>query len=426
MNKPFSHIYSMDDPRFFFPTTPGDGSILYYSTVYNKWTGSDTAQFSWDAVNNILKLKGNLRLVNVSDSNFYDFVSSSSVLYLQYNGADTGTSFYTNGNMTSKGYIITDLSVPTDDYRLIAYSGRLRIQFNNAETGIGFDSTGTIYGNLTGSASLIDTTLTTTNATYFIPFVASSATSTAGQTLRTDAGITYNPSNNNFEVLNGVITSDSFVGSLTGSATLIDTTSTSTNAEYFIPFVASSATSTAGQTLRTDAAITYNPSTNSLTSPNINITFEDTFSSTITASCLNCFNSTFQNYEIQIRFTASPVAFSSLLLRLASSTGIQTTTNYGGQISTLASFTSATHATSSFTISNLPSNSQTTMSWTIFNPNETIATTIKGTNIGSTSASFIQVPQVVVGHNTLTTAFPSIAIVCSSAFSAVITVRGFN
>jgi hypothetical protein len=66
---------------------------------------------------------------------------------------------------------------------------------------------GTFVGALTGGATLIDTTLTTTNATYFIPFVPLSSSQPNGQVLGTDGGLTYNPSNNFFEVLNGRITS---------------------------------------------------------------------------------------------------------------------------------------------------------------------------------------------------------------------------
>jgi hypothetical protein len=240
----------MNDPRFFFPSTPGSGSIMYYSTVYNKWTGSDTTKFAWNEPASLLTLKGILRLtdiinatkyydiksisdvlsisyntpslsgifltytpiddyVNVNNldigagnirmtdgggnlllmnydpmaggfviqppsatsqflwtptgflstvgsnaalklgdritlTNYYTLFSSGNILTLQYNGADTGTTFLTNGNMTSKGYRITDLTVPTDFYRLLAYSGLLRVQFNNAETGISFDPLGIV------------------------------------------------------------------------------------------------------------------------------------------------------------------------------------------------------------------------------------------------------------------------------------------
>ena len=59
-------------------------------------------------------------------------------------------------------------------------------------------------------------------------------------------------------------------GTLTGTistatrATVVDTTATSTAASYYIPFVANS-TSTTSETIRVDADLSYNPSTNKLT-----------------------------------------------------------------------------------------------------------------------------------------------------------------
>jgi hypothetical protein len=65
-----------------------------------------------------------------------------------------------------------------------------------------------------------------------------------------------------------------FLGTLTGTistatrATLVDTTETGTAAEFYPTFVSSSA-STESQTVRTDAGISYNPDSNTLTVPNI-------------------------------------------------------------------------------------------------------------------------------------------------------------
>jgi hypothetical protein len=68
----------------------------------------------------------------------------------------------------------------------------------------------------------------------------------------------------------GIITASSFVGSITGTAstatraTTVDTTVTSTNSDFYIPFV-TNATSTTGETIRVDAGLKYNPSSNDLT-----------------------------------------------------------------------------------------------------------------------------------------------------------------
>jgi hypothetical protein len=65
-----------------------------------------------------------------------------------------------------------------------------------------------------------------------------------------------------------------FLGTLTGTistatrATLVDTTETGTDAEFYPTFVSASV-STESQTVRTDAGISYNPDSNTLTVPNI-------------------------------------------------------------------------------------------------------------------------------------------------------------
>jgi len=71
--------------------------------------------------------------------------------------------------------------------------------------------------------------------------------------------------------VNGAAT---FTSTVTGTistatrATTVDTTATSTNQDYYIPFV-TNATSTTGETVRVDADVKYNPSTNTLTAPTI-------------------------------------------------------------------------------------------------------------------------------------------------------------
>lgn len=63
----------------------------------------------------------------------------------------------------------------------------------------------TVSGSITGTASTatrattVDTTATSTDATYYIPFVSNS-TSTTGETLRVDSGISYNPNSDTLDV----------------------------------------------------------------------------------------------------------------------------------------------------------------------------------------------------------------------------------
>ena len=69
----------------------------------------------------------------------------------------------------------------------------------------------------------------------------------------------------------GIVTATTFVGALTGTATTATTvniTATSTNQNYYIPFVTNNTTTT-GETVRVGAAFSVNPSTNTLTIPTI-------------------------------------------------------------------------------------------------------------------------------------------------------------
>jgi len=70
-----------------------------------------------------------------------------------------------------------------------------------------FNGDATFLGTLTGTistatrATTVDTTATSDDVSYFIPFVASSS-STTGETIRVDAGISYNPSTDTLDVAN--------------------------------------------------------------------------------------------------------------------------------------------------------------------------------------------------------------------------------
>jgi len=67
-------------------------------------------------------------------------------------------------------------------------------------------------------------------------------------------------------IFSGIVTATTFVGAITGTAstaTTVNTTATSTNSDFYVPFVSNS-TSTTGETVRVDAGLKFNPSTNDL------------------------------------------------------------------------------------------------------------------------------------------------------------------
>lgn len=103
-----------------------------------------------------------------------------------------------------------------------------------------------------------DVTITdtqTTNATFYLAFLDS--TSGTDNIKIDSSGLTYN-------ALTNTLTLGAGVGTLSGAATQVQTISTATNATFYPTFVdANNGTATA-ETVYTDAGISYNPSTNVL------------------------------------------------------------------------------------------------------------------------------------------------------------------
>jgi len=129
----------------------------------------------------------------------------------------------------------------------------------------------TFRGALSGNASSADQvkTVTASNlySTNYRTFINSHTGSATNETVYTDDGIYYNPGTNTFTTQNALFTNNVTVdGTITGTATTatrattVDTTSTSTNASYFVPFVDTLAGQN-GETLRTGIGLSVNPST---------------------------------------------------------------------------------------------------------------------------------------------------------------------
>jgi hypothetical protein len=146
-------------------------------------------------------------------------------------------------------------------------SGRyLRVDANGI---LSWDDAGASGGNFTDATLTGITTITgslnvsaNSNITGITTF--SGAINATGNVTIGDAGT-------DTLIVNSTTT---FNGAVTGTistatrATLIDTTETGSNLEYFPTFVSNS-TTTQSQTVRTDSGISYNPSTNTITVPNI-------------------------------------------------------------------------------------------------------------------------------------------------------------
>ena len=125
----------------------------------------------------------------------------------------------------------------------------------------------TFSGNATSADQVKTVTASNNNATYHITFVDANNGSATNESVYTDDGIYYNPGTNTFTTQHALFTGDVTVqGTLTGTATtatratLVDTTGTSTNADYYVTFVDTLAGQN-GETIRVGAGLSVNPST---------------------------------------------------------------------------------------------------------------------------------------------------------------------
>lgn len=200
-------------------------------------------------------------------------------------------------NINVGGEFTSGLTPNTDNLHDLGTGGKRwktlyigNIESNSIEV-VGVSTfTGLIDANggldVTGQTTLNDT-LTVTGVSTFTGILNSSSLIAA--TNLTAAGIS---TFNTLEVTENTILGDgsgdtltvnatstfnspaTFLGTLTGTistatrATLVDTTETATAAEFYPTFVSAS-TSTESQTVRTNAGISYNPDSNTLTVPNI-------------------------------------------------------------------------------------------------------------------------------------------------------------
>ena len=201
---------------------------------------------------------------------------------------DTGLSYNpSTGLLSSTGFSGSGASLTTLNGSNIS-SGTVaaaRVATLNQDT-TGNAATATTATNVVGVANA-------GNAEYRVPFL-SADTGTAAVYTDTSSGITYNPSTN-------ALSAGSFIGAVTGNVTGncsgssgsctgnaatadgVDTTATSTDATHYLTFV-DSASSTAGETIRMDSNLTYNPSGNFLTVPVLETTKSQEAYQTVTHS----------------------------------------------------------------------------------------------------------------------------------------------
>jgi hypothetical protein len=164
----------------------------------------------------------------------------------KYNTGNIAGLLDVSGNALFRG----DVGVNGNIY---ATDGTVDISGNLAVSG---NITGTFAGTISDATNSINVGISTdsSNQSFFPTFVS---TTTGNLPLKVDAGLTYNPSTN--------ILSCDVSGNLTGTATNatnVTIATDATNATFFPTFVS---TTTGNLPPKVDAGLTYNPSTNLLT-----------------------------------------------------------------------------------------------------------------------------------------------------------------
>jgi hypothetical protein len=197
----------------------------------------------------------NIAIESKIDSSFISFEPSQ--IYLRNATADTATiSTDINGNLN---FSISD--------GLVKSQANLDLSNNN------IINVNTITANnLTGTASSINVISDNSAGTYYVPFAKTSGTGSKSLFLDDDTGpLTYNPSSSTLNVGNLVATSltGNLNGSITGNAQTITATSDNTSGTYFLPFTKVSGTGSKSFFIDdTTGPLTYNPSTGTLNCTN--------------------------------------------------------------------------------------------------------------------------------------------------------------
>lgn len=199
---------------------------------------------------------------------------------------------------------------------------------------------GSLIGNastasISSSSNTVLCNNTSANLVHYITFVDSNVS--GYRTPQATNGLSFNPNSN-------ILTTTSFNGSLTGTASASSTitlTSDNTSGTYYLPF--SKLNGGTGRSLFIDdttGPLTYNPSTSTLTATNFTglcsttgLVFLQTLTGTITGSAIattftfpSIFNTTYKNYKILFTFGENAfTAYPSVSLNGYIGTNVPTT-----------------------------------------------------------------------------------------------------
>ena len=196
------------------------------------------------------------------------YLTANTFVGTLYNGTSVSSESATTATSSNASYFPVFVASSSSAYQVNQMNSGFT--FNPSTGALGATTfNGTLY-NGTSVASSSYKTSASNYATYFPLFVSSS--SSAIQVDNLNSGLTFNPSS-------GYLTANTFVGTLyngTSVASEHATTSTSTNSTFFPLFVASS--SSAYQVSQLNSGLTFNPSTGVLTAPSFSGSFSGSIS----------------------------------------------------------------------------------------------------------------------------------------------------
>ena len=155
----------------------------------------------------------------------------------------------TNNELGNATFYIPFVSVTSGTDNLEVDSSGLTYNALTNTLTLGAAGVGILNG---GATQVLTTAFSGASATYYPTFVLDNNGTAAAETVLTDAGLTYNPSTN---LLSTTVT----------IAQTVNTVSQATPGTYYPTFVVDNNGSAAAESVFTDAGLSYNPSTNILT-----------------------------------------------------------------------------------------------------------------------------------------------------------------
>jgi hypothetical protein len=248
-------------------TGSSNTAVGYRSSVANT-TGYENTAIGFEALTATTTGSSN---ISVGTSSMTDNITGSNNVAVGGNALDENTSGSFNvgigdgaGRINKTGNNNTFLGYNTDISGNVVYNNSTAIGtgaiidasncivIGTASETVKIRGGLTVTGSITGTASNVNITSSSTNLAYRIPFAS---TGTGSSTLLSDSNINFNPSTNTFSVDN-----------ITGTVSNVNVTAVATNASYRVPFLSGA---TGSQTISSDAGVTYNPSTNIFSADNI-------------------------------------------------------------------------------------------------------------------------------------------------------------